>query len=520
MQSITEKIDALFEPWQQGLCPGGQVLVRQRGETVYDRCFGYADVENRIPMTRDHVLHVASVSKQFTVMAVLLLQEDGKLSLEDDIRAYIPDLVAFPQPMRIRALVNNISGLRDMMELLDLRGVRNVDTTTQQDIRTILAHQRGLNYPPESRHTYCNSNYMLLAEIVERVSGRTLQQFMQQRIFAPLGMTDTVVRETYWQMIPNRAVSYWDSGSEYFHYVLNYGYYGSTSLHTNARDLMRWMENYRRPTVCRAETMAEMLRVPVLKTGAPTNYAGGLRVDAMDGHRYLKHAGEDAGFRSFILRMTEDDIDIVIVSNTDNVYTETAAFGIARILLGLPVEVKPAPQPSLTAFDEKNALGCYYSMLPEGFVFTVYEKNGTLWMTDECGDAPLTHVEGDLYRQGRLRHWLRLGDNAPLLSTPETDYHLHKAFAGPLTAEQLAGKTGRYESREIDTGYEVRERDGRLWLWHFRRGLTPLYPVEGDLFVTTYQRPCFIRFLRDEGGTVRGLSLSGNRVQELELNKV
>ena len=159
-------------------------------------------------------------------------------------------------------------------------------------------------------------------------------------------------------------------------------------------------------------------------------------------------------------------------------------------------------------------------MLPEGFVFTVYEKNGTLWMTDECGDAPLTHVEGDLYRQGRLRHWLRLGDNAPLLSTPETDYHLHKAFAGPLTAEQLAGKTGRYDSREIDTGYEVRERDGRLWLWHFRRGLTPLYPVEGDLFVTTYQRPCFIRFLRDEGGTVRGLSLSGNRVQELELNKV
>ena len=147
MQSITEKIDALFEPWQQGLCPGGQVLVRQRGETVYDRCFGYADEEIRIPMTRDQVLHVASVSKQFTVMAVLLLQEDGKLSLEDDIRAYIPDLVAFPQPMRIRALVNNISGLRDMMELLDLRGVRNVDTITQQDIRTILAHQRGLNYP-------------------------------------------------------------------------------------------------------------------------------------------------------------------------------------------------------------------------------------------------------------------------------------------------------------------------------------------------------------------------------------
>ena len=146
-EEMKKRIDQVYERWTNGLCPGGQVLIREKGEIVYDRCFGSSDIENRIPITDQTVFHVASVSKQFTVMAVLLLQEDGKLSLEDDIRAYIPDLVAFPQPMRIRALVNNISGLRDMMELLDLRGVRNVDTITQQDIRTILAHQRGLNYP-------------------------------------------------------------------------------------------------------------------------------------------------------------------------------------------------------------------------------------------------------------------------------------------------------------------------------------------------------------------------------------
>ena len=515
-----QKIDALFDLWQQGLCPGGQVLVRHHGEVVYDRCFGYADVEKGIPMTHDHVFHVASISKQFTAMAILLLQEDGKLSLEDDIRKYIPDLVAFPQPMPMWTLMNQVSGLRDMLELMDDSGVRNVDTITQDDLRRLLASQTGLNYQPMERHTYCNSNYMLLAEIVERVSGMGFNAFLKQRIFDPLGMTSTVVRETYWQMIPNRGVSYWDNGTEFFHCVLNYGNYGTTSLHTNARDLMRWMDNYRNPTICKPETLAEMLSVPVLASGAPTNYAGGLRVDRLDGHRYLKHAGEDAGFRAFIFRLLDDDVDVVIVGNTANIFTEEAAYNVARIVLGLPVELKAPAVASTADFDEKEAPGFYFSRIPDAFTFTVFEKDGKLLMTDDCGPAPLTHIEGDLYRQGHLRHFVRLGSHDPVLSTPEIDYHLQKAYEGPLTTEQLAGKVGRYESREVGTAYEVRRQGDKLMLWHFRRGLTPLYPVEDDLVVTTYPRPCFIRFVRDENGQVCGLTLSGNRVQELPFEKV
>lgn len=288
---VKQQIDSLFSLWQEGLCPGGQVLVRRKGELIYDRCFGYADAEKRVPMTHDHVFHVASISKQFTAMTILLLWEEGKLSLEADIREYIPDLVAFAEPMPLWTLLHQVSGLRDMLELLDDSGVRNVDTITQQDIRTILAHQKGLNFPPESRHAYCNSNYMLLAEIVERVSGEGFHAFLKSRIFDPLGMDSTVVREHYWQFIPMRGVSYWDNGTEYCHCVLNYGNYGTTSLHTNARDLMKWMDNYRSPTICKPETLERMLWVPTLESGAPTNYACGLRVDTWEGHRYLKHAG-------------------------------------------------------------------------------------------------------------------------------------------------------------------------------------------------------------------------------------
>ena len=517
---MQKQIDSLFSLWQQGVCPGGQVLVRQKGQLIYDRTFGYADVEKRIPMTHDHVFHVASISKQFTAMAILLLWEDGKLSLEADIREYIPDLVAFSEPMPLWTLLHQVSGLRDMLELMDDSGVRNVDTITQEDIRTILAHQKGLNFPPMSRHAYCNSNYMLLAEIVERVSGKGFNEFLKERIFAPLGMDSTVVRENYWQFIPMRGVSYWDNGTEYFHCVLNYGNYGTTSLHTTARDLMKWMENYRNPIICKPETLERMLWVPTLESGEPTNYACGLRVDTWEGHRYLKHAGEDAGFRAYVLRLLDEDVDIVIVGNTANIYDEATAFNIARIVLGMPVDIKPAPAPSVADFDESDAPGFYYSRLPDGFNLTVTKKDGVLYGTEEGLWAPLTRLEGDLYRQGHLRQWYRLGEHAPLFSNDEMELKLEKAYAGPLTADQLAGKTGRYESREVDTAYEVRQKDDRLWLWHFRRGLKPLYPVEGDLFVTTYSRTCFVRFVRNAQGVVTGLTLSGNRVQELPFAKV
>ena len=518
--NLQEKIDSLFPLWQQETCPGAQILVRHKGELVYDRTFGMADVEKGIPMTHDHVFHVASVSKQFTAMAILLLWEDGKLSLEADIREYIPDLVAFAEPMPLWTLLHQVSGLRDMLELLDDSGVRNVDTITQQDIRTILSYQTGLNFPPMSRHAYCNSNYTLLAEIVERVSGEDFNAFLKRRVFDPLGMTSTVVRENYWQFIPNRGVSYWDNGTEYCHCVLNYGNYGTTSLQTNARDLMKWMDNYRNPTICKPETLERMLWVPVLESGQPTNYACGLRVDKLDGRRYLKHAGEDAGFRAFVFRLLDEDVDVIIVANTANTYTETAAYNIARIVLGEPAQIKADPVPATDDFDEKTAPGFYFSRIPDAFTLTVTEKNGVLYATDEAKEAPLTHVTGDLYRQGRLRQWYRLGEKAPLFSNDEMDLPLEKACTGPLTAQQRSGKAGRYESREVGTAYEVREEGDRLWLWHFRRGLTPLYLVEEDLFVTTYYRPCFIRFVRDDAGTVTGLTLSGNRVQELPFKKV
>ena len=515
---IKSRIDALFRAWDNGVCPGGQVAVRLRGETVYERCFGYADIENMVPVTPASVFHVASVSKQFTVMAAMLLREDGALDLDADVRAYIPDLIRFDEPVTVRNLMNNDSGIRDMWELLIMSGVRIDDTITQRDALAMVSAQTALNFPPESQFLYSNSNFLLLAEIIERLSGQSLGTFLKARIFAPLGMADTVVREQYWQRIDRRARSFEDNGTEFFHSVLNFGCCGPTSLHTSARDLLKWMENYRHPTICTPGTVAEMRKVPTLSGGTQADYAAGLRCGLFEGRRCFRHGGVDASFRAFVLGFPDDGLDIVILANTQNVETEPAAFAIARIVLGLPAAEVPAPA-ARAAFDEREAPGYYYADLPAAAAAEILSENGALMLRTPFGGAPLTRERGNLYRVGRLDTRLLLGGERPALILRSGVTPLCKADAAPLPAERLRCWEGRYESAELHTAYRVAARGGALWLSHFRLGDARMYPLGGDRFVAAYDEPLFVEFLRGSGGAVIGLRFSASRVYRLPLSR-
>ncbi len=518
-EQMKKRIDEVFALWTDGVCPGGQVAVRHNGELVYDRCFGYADIENKQPVTDDSVFHVASVSKQLTVMAVLLLREDGVLDIDADVRDYIPELIRFDEPVTVRNLMNNVSGIRDIWELQRLRGVRIDDTITQSDAVRIIANQTQLNFPPETQYMYSNSNFVLLSEIAERLSGMSLNDFLQKRVFGPLGMKSTVIRDRYWQRIDNRARSFHDNGSEYFHSVLNFGSYGSTSLHTTAHDFMKWMENYKNPTICKKETIDVMLTVPALKGDAPTIYAGGLMVDELEGHRRFYHGGADAAFRSIAMRLPDDDIDIVILCNTQNTPTQPAADAVARILLGL----EQAPKAALDVqedFDQSEAPGLYYADLPDAMTVKIMQKEDGLYMADRFEDAPLQHVRGGLYRVGRLDSWLSLGSN-PAVAMADAVTKLKKADPSPVPSEHLLRYEGRYESSEVETAYEIIEQDGKLYIDHFRHGMAQLYPVAHDRFVSDGSGSSpFIQFTRGSGGAVIGMTMSCGRVQNLPFSKV
>lgn len=518
--TMEKRIDALFTRWQQGVCPGGQVAIRRKGELIYDKCFGYANVENELPVTDQSVFHVASVSKQLTVFAVLLLHEDGKLNVDDDIRQYVGDLVRFAQPVTIRNLFNNVSGIRDIWTLEMMRGVRIDDTITMQDAVSIIGRQNALNFEPENEYMYSNSNFVLLAVIVERVAGMTLNDFLKQRVFDPLGMHSTCVRQTYWQRIDHRAQSYHDNGSEFLHAVLNFGTYGATSLHTTAKDYLKWMRNYHEPVLCKPETLSLMMTVPTLQSGNPTDYAGGLRVGELGGHRYIQHSGVDAAFRASMMHIFDEDIDIVIFANTQNTLPPTASFRIARMLLGVEEPVLPDPPAYYTEnFDEADAAGYYYDDLPMCVGVDVFRHKGQLCMREWFEPAPLTHIKGNMYRVGHLDNYLYLGEKAAYVVEGEVQL-LHKANAAPRPAAHLTCFAGKYVSEELLTEYDVVYEDGALYLSHFRGGKHRLYPMRRDTFIGGAPLTLIVQFTRGSNNEVIGLTFSAPRIQHLAFSKV
>lgn len=516
-EEMKNRIDRVYERWTRGVCPGAQVLIRVRGEIVYDRCFGYADLENPRRITDETVFHAASVSKQFTVMGAMLLWEEGRLDIDADVRSYISEYIGFQESVTVRDLMNNDTGIRDILELADRSGVINEDALDEDYALRLLARQKNLNFPPRSRHLYSNSNFILLAAIVEKVSGMTLRAFLDQRIFRPLGMKQTVVRDKRWTCIEHRSPSYRDNGYHFYYAPLTYGIYGTTSLHTTAHDLLKWLDNYRTPKICSRQTIDLMTKAAVLEGNAPNTYACGLREDYLEGHRYIKHAGEDAGFRTFVFRLMEDDIDIIKLANCDTILSDPSTMAVARILLGLP----PAEGPEMPVeedFDPKDAPGFYYGK-DEAAARSIIAHEGGLAVMEQWGPTPLAHVRGNLYQVGRLDAWYLLGEGDARYITAEETVLLKKAKEAPVDPRLGRAAAGRYFSPELEAVYTVTWENGRLYLEHIRRGKSLLHPTEDGRFVAEYDRTLYVRFIQ-AGESVTVLTLTGARVLELPLKKI
>ncbi|MCW4036925.1 MAG: beta-lactamase family protein, partial [Candidatus Bathyarchaeota archaeon] len=207
MGIINKKIDEIFSEWDRTDSPGSALAVLKDGEIVYKRGYGMANLEYGIPITPTTIFHVASVSKQFTAFAVALLAQEGKLSLDDDVRRYVPDLPDFGETITIRHLIHHISGLRDQWELLIAAGWRMEDVIKTEDVLELVREQKELNFKPGSEYLYCNTGYTLMALIVERVSGKPFRDFCAERIFQPLAMENTHFHDDHKMIVENRAYS-------------------------------------------------------------------------------------------------------------------------------------------------------------------------------------------------------------------------------------------------------------------------------------------------------------------------
>jgi CubicO group peptidase (beta-lactamase class C family) len=342
--SPERQVDALFAPWDRPGSPGAAVAVVRDGRVVLARGYGFANLEYDVPIAPSTIFHVASVSKQFTAFAAALLAEEGALSLDDDVRRWVPEVPDFGHTITLRHLIHHTSGLRDQWELLALAGWRLDDVITRDHIFKLLRQQRELNFAPGAEYMYSNMGYTLLAEIVSRAAGEPFPAWMERRVFAPLGMRSTHFHYDHQRLVPGRAYSYAPTGAGgYQHAVLSYANVGATSLFTTVEDLARWIANLESPRVGGPSAMAEMHTRGVLSGGDTIPYGFALVHQDHRGLPILQHGGADAGFRTFLMYFPEERLGVLVLSNVADFNPATMASRVAEAFLGDRMEPPPSP---------------------------------------------------------------------------------------------------------------------------------------------------------------------------------
>jgi CubicO group peptidase (beta-lactamase class C family) len=536
------KVDKLFEKWNSADSPGAAVAIIKDGMVVYRKGFGSAQLEYNIPITPSTVFHVASVSKQFTAMAITMLEAAGKLSADDDIRKYLPEMADFGKTITIRNLLHHTSGLRDQWELLILSGWRMDDVITQADIMDRLKRQRELNFAPGERYLYCNSGFTLLAEIVARVSGQPFTQWTQENIFKPLGMTSTHFHLDYQEIVKNRAYSYQgDPEKGFAQSVLNYANVGATSLFTTVEDMANWVRNFEDKRVGGAAVMDRMLTKGVLTSGSEIPYGRGIVVDEYKGLKFIGHDGGDAGFRSNVMYFPGERFGVAIFSNLASFNAGAVSRQIADIYLASrlkpqepgpvgakPLSAKPAPKPvSLPAKSLEVFQGTYWIEATQVVRKIVLDMDKLMYVRSEDNKSELAPVAAtefmmkDTPDSVRVTFSDKAGTHYETMTVAVTNEPtVVGKWMEPFspTEDMLREYAGSYYSGELDTRYDLVIKSGALSVRDRRGEDIPAVAQKKDLFLAGGFMK--IQLQRDGNGGITGFTVSTGRVLNLKFAKL
>jgi CubicO group peptidase (beta-lactamase class C family) len=322
-------IDAVFASWDLPGSPGCAVAVAQDGALVYSRGYGYANLDYDIPITPQTVFDVGSVTKQFTAASLSMLALEGRLSLDDNVRKWLPELPEYEWPITLRHMLHHTSGLRDYLNLFPLAGRGDYYPISHAQILAMMSRQRALIFPPGERYEYSNTAFMLLAQVLERAGGRSLGEMAQERIFDPLGMESSFMYENLEEIIPRRATGYARDDEGRLRIVHNYNFdvAGDGQLYTTMEDLLRWDDNLHGDESPAIHPL--MLTEGHLNNGDPIGYAQGIRLSEYRGLRTVGHGGSSWGFRTELVRFVDPGLSIAISCNAGSAKPENLAQRVA-----------------------------------------------------------------------------------------------------------------------------------------------------------------------------------------------
>ncbi|MFY9909730.1 MAG: serine hydrolase domain-containing protein, partial [Candidatus Sulfotelmatobacter sp.] len=305
-EDIAKKVDRIFAEWNTTSSPGCALAVVKDGHVVYEHGYGMANLELGIAITPQSVFDIGSISKQITAMAILLLAQDHKLSLDDDVRKYLPEIPDYGSTITIRHMLHHTSGLRNYDDLFELEGIPEAELTTDRDAMDLIVRQKGVNFKPGEEFLYSDTNYFLMSQIVKRITGQTLRQFAQDRIFGPLGMTSTHFHDDHTMIVPRRATGYAPHPGGGFEIDMsNFEQLGDGSVMTTVEDLFKWDQNFEHPLVGGIDAIRQLTTPGTLNNGQQIPYAMGLFLDNYRGLKWIHHSGEWVGYRAALSRFPD-----------------------------------------------------------------------------------------------------------------------------------------------------------------------------------------------------------------------
>lgn len=524
----TKKIDALFTEWNTPNHPGGAIGVMQDGKIIYSKAFGLASLEYLVPNTTGTLFNVASVSKQFTAMGIVLLELQGKLSMDDPVSKHLPDLPEIANKVTIRHMLHHTSGFRSLHALLGMAGWRGDDMRTNEDLYRFMLHQKDLNFEPGEEYLYCNTGFMLAADIIEKVTGEEFTAWTKKEIFEPLGMHDTYVEEFPSSVEPQNATSYATTKTGFKREIDYWGYVGSGNVHATTLDLLKWGENFYNPKADWEKAFERLQVVDPFNNGEPNNYAFGVRVDTYKRQKRVSHSGSIGGFRAMFVTYPEQKLSIVVLTNFSRGNPGGNALQISDILL--------------PAFEEKQTENL--ETFPYSDAQTLSSLVGNYW------DAQLKNTRQIILSNDSLFYATNNNNKYALLPDGKNGYYVANTNMQVHFVKDKKGKTmemlvsnngkapqkyelyqevseadlklidfkGEFYSAELMTSYFLQEKEGKLQAYHNRHGNIDLEVIKTDVFNADYPLGT-VEILRDKRGKVNGFKASNGRARNVLFEK-
>lgn len=519
------RIDAVFKAYNSPSSPGCALGIYQDGRVLYARGYGMADLNQATPITSTTLFDVGSVSKQFAAASIVLLANDGKLALTDDIRKYLPEIPDYGTPITIDHLLHHTSGLRDYNQLLLLKGHHYEDVTDDDDALDVIARQRAPRFKPGTRFEYSNTGYFLASLIVKRVTGKTLAEFAKERLFQPLGMTRSHFRDDHTAILPGRATAYSPSEKQGYRLDMsNWNQLGDGQVQSNVTELVKWEENFYSARVGGRALIDALQERGALDTGGSTPYGRGLFLDTYRGVQRVQHSGSWAGYRSMLMRFPAQHVSIAVLCNRGDARPDLAE-NVADVVLGdvfraaEPRQEAKAPAPITTSAQETTTgnldryVGLYYDEAAQR-VRHILQQNNQLQFSYKGSNRPLRAMGGERFEMEGTPLVFAFADGKLTLSRgEETLGVLARVQPVTLSDDDWKPLVGAYYSPELGTTWHIELKDGKAVLKGRALGTHPLEPAFADALNTV---PGLLRLTRDEAGRLTGFVFSDLRFERKE----